>query len=434
MSIATGFTDDRLEDDDFAGISIVASKTGNNRVVKTCSVQIETDDLYEANVQTNTDHDTVSQEVQVDGTSLQTDQPEVDLERLSNFLDSVYPRLSNILEMNAGSRAFEHYEIQSSDLYEANTLQHTLTTTFEFTDPGIGEDDEDQGGDDTGSFQEYQDDIDEWSGMQSIGKRTKPSAADTASMQSRIQSSVANEETKTLSFDVTSIDWSCNGSTIAVAYGKQNHSSMSFQGCVSVWGVFRREMNSKKPSKNIEVGSSVTCLKFHPTEPSILAGGTFIGQIFLWDVYSDEPEKCNSRADEYFHRESITQLRWITQPQYGSFKFIHNIISCSYDGKILVWDPANKLEHPVRGHLLARKKKGAGGLVGGTSFDVNCSDKSMFVIGTEGGTLSFSERVSSGDFENSSKKLRWKKEAEIFMNTITNKVNQEQIKQEVERY
>lgn len=156
--------------------------------------------------------------------------------------------------MNAGSRAFEHYEIQSSDLYEANTLQHTLTTTFEFTDPGIGEDDEEQG-DDTGSFQEYQDDIDEWGDMQSVSKKTKPSAADTSSMRSRIQTSAVHEETKTLSFDVTSIDWSCNGSTIAVAYGKQNHPSMSFQGCVSIWGVFRREMDPKKPSKNIEVGN-----------------------------------------------------------------------------------------------------------------------------------------------------------------------------------
>lgn len=100
----------------------------------------------------------------------------------------------------------------------------------------------------------------------------------------------------------------------------------------------------------------------------------------------------------------------------------------------MVWDPVNKLDHPVRGHLLARKKKGTGGIVGGTSFDVNCSDKSMFVIGTEGGTLSFSERVGAGDFGSMPKKLRWKKEAEEFMNTITNKISQEQIKQEVERY
>lgn len=185
----------------------MSSKAGNNRVTKTCSVQIETDDIYEANVQTNTGTDTVTMEVQVDSTSFQTNTPEVDIDRLAIFLNSIYPRLSNILEMNAGSRAFEHYEIQSSDLYEANTLQHTLTTTFEFTDPGVGEDEEEQG-DDTGSFQEYQDDIDEWGDMQSVSKKTKPSAADTSSMRSRIQTPAVHEESKTLSFDVTSIDWS----------------------------------------------------------------------------------------------------------------------------------------------------------------------------------------------------------------------------------
>jgi len=154
----------------------------------------------------------------------------VDMDKLGNWLEAIYPKVANILEMNGCSRTFENYEVKNDDTLEVNTLQHTLTTTFEFTDTGTGEDDEEGGGDETGSFQEYQDDIDGWGDMASVGKKTKPSVADTSSLHSQTQNTVTGEESKAISFDVTSIDWSCNGSTIAVSYGKQNHPSMSFQG------------------------------------------------------------------------------------------------------------------------------------------------------------------------------------------------------------
>jgi WD40 repeat protein len=125
-------------------------------------------------------------------------------------------------------------------------------------------------------------------------------------------------------------------------------------------------------------------------------------------------------------------------------QYIHNIVSTSTDGKILVWNPENKLSHPVKGYLIARRKKGQIAVIGGTALDVNSMDKNTFILGTEGGTIfkcnipmtSFSEQLaaSSNTFDALQKKLRWKKEAEDIMNNITNKVGVEQIKQEVERY
>lgn len=212
---------------------------------------------------------------------------------------------------------------------------------------------------------------------------------------------------------------------------------------MSIWGIFRRDLKPNKPSKNIEVGNCVTTLRFHPSDPSLLAGGTFIGEIYLWNVYNDEPEICNSRADEYFHRESITKLIWISQQQIGSLKYIHSLISTSTDGKILIWDPENKLDHPTRGHIIARKRKGQLAMIGGTSLDSNPFDNSMFILGTEGGTIfkcnlettSFSDQLKGGgNFDALQKRLRWRKDSEKFMETITNQINQEQIKQEVERY
>ena len=48
-------------------------------------------------------------------------------------------------------------------------------------------------------------------------------------------------------------------------------------------------------------------LQFHPTKPSILAGGNFNGEIFLWDLSrEDDPLISSSTIDDYFHTEAIT--------------------------------------------------------------------------------------------------------------------------------
>lgn len=118
-------------------------------------------------------------------------------------------------------------------------------------------------------------------------------------------------------------------------------------------------------------------------------------------------------------------------------------MSTSTDGKILIWNPENKFTYPLRGHIIARKRKGQLNIIGGTGLDVNMVDKNTFILGTEGGSIfkcnlalaTFAQQISaSGIFENIPKKLRWKDEAIEIMNTITNAVELEKMKQEIERY
>ncbi len=68
---------------------------------------------------------------------------------------------------------------------------------------------------------------------------------------------------------------------------------------------------------SIEVSGSVTALAFHPHNPVILAGGTSLGEIYLWSVFDEEPRICSSIVDEYFHRESVTKLLWLSEPVPG---------------------------------------------------------------------------------------------------------------------
>jgi WD repeat-containing protein 34 len=49
------------------------------------------------------------------------------------------------------------------------------------------------------------------------------------------------------------------------------------------------------------------CLSFHPVKPSLLVGGTFNGEIYLWNISKeDDMVISSSKIDDYFHRESIT--------------------------------------------------------------------------------------------------------------------------------
>lgn len=53
----------------------------------------------------------------------------------------------------------------------------------------------------------------------------------------------------------------------------------------------------------------------------------------------------------------------------------------------MVWDEMDELQYPLKGHLLARKRKGELSIVGGNCISVNKDDKGIVVIGTESGSM-----------------------------------------------
>lgn len=121
-------------------------------------------------------------------------------------------------------------------------------------------------------------------------------------------------------YQVTDISWSCNGSTLAVAYGKTDHISWcEHQSIISLWSIFQRAFDPKMPSVTIEVPNCLTSVEFHPTDPLLLAGGTINGEIFVWNLgakdLKDKKSYNKSDADEYFHRESINRMIWIVKDE-----------------------------------------------------------------------------------------------------------------------
>ena len=188
-------------------------------------------------------------------------------------------------------------------------------------------------------------------------------------------------------YPVTSVSWNSNGTNLAVAYGKTNHKTWcECQSVVSIWPVFRREFDAKKPTTNIEVQNCLTELAFHPSDPLILAGGTMNGQIILWNINSENPQICISDIDEYYHRESITKLIWSVHESLTTLQTQINLVSTSTDGKILVWRLEDKLRYPIKGHILSKKKGADTHVIGATSLDTTIiKNDHTYFVGAEGG-------------------------------------------------
>jgi WD40 repeat protein len=84
----------------------------------------------------------------------------------------------------------------------------------------------------------------------------------------------------------------------------------------------KRGFSGETPTTTIETDVCITALEFHPTKPSWLIGGSFNGEIFLWDLAREDAAAeqllAKSSVDEYFHRECVSQFLWLELKVQGS--------------------------------------------------------------------------------------------------------------------
>ncbi|KAJ3314228.1 WD repeat-containing protein 34 [Boothiomyces sp. JEL0838] len=143
----------------------------------------------------------------------------------------------------------------------------------------------------------------------------------------------------------TCISWNSTGSSIASSFGTCDHSSWcEHHGVVSAWNLSARDFSPSTPSFSAEVQCCVMCISYHPTIPSLLAGGTFNGEIILWNVTDNQdPVQSSSQNIEVSHQEPINQLKWLPNEDDDSYK----LISVGSEGKILIWNVTRNSLNPV---------------------------------------------------------------------------------------
>ncbi|NXT56122.1 WDR34 protein, partial [Pluvianellus socialis] len=202
-------------------------------------------------------------------------------------------------------------------------------------------------------------------------------------------------EAQDQNLQVTSVSWNATGSVIACSYGRLDGGDWSTEkSYICTWNLDRRGLNPQHPDLVVDVPSSVMCLAFHPSQPSLVAGGLFSGELVVWDTgRTDDPVVWRTGLTDDTHTDPVYQVNWLPDAQHRNQA---RLLSVSTDGKILVWreERDGRLALAEGFAVVAQQiprgtglKKFAWGeaAVGVTSLSFSHFDPRVFVVGVEGG-------------------------------------------------
>ncbi|KAL6746866.1 hypothetical protein V8C86DRAFT_2929599 [Haematococcus lacustris] len=174
---------------------------------------------------------------------------------------------------------------------------------------------------------------------------------------------------------VTSLTWSCTGQTIAASYGRYDVPGWcSDRGALVAWNLGRDSVKPGKPDVLVDVDVCLMVAAFHPEHPALIAGGTFNGDLYVWDL-SQEADLQVARSDplcEVRHQEPMAALKWqyslTDATKYGNRSQAYRLISLAADGRVIVWS-WHKLDTPLCAYQLLWPAQGLDRKIvwGGTS-------------------------------------------------------------------
>ncbi|XP_063792522.1 cytoplasmic dynein 2 intermediate chain 2 isoform X1 [Pseudophryne corroboree] len=197
--------------------------------------------------------------------------------------------------------------------------------------------------------------------------------------------------------EVTSVTWNSTGSVIACSYGRLGDGDWSTEkSYVCTWNLDRRFFNPDHPDTVVDVPSSVMCLAFHPSQPSLIAGGLFNGEVLVWDTSrTDDPLIGRTGLSIDSHMDAVYQVSWLQDlPQAHRLQ----VLSISSDGRILVWQMEKEgqlvlldgfalIAQQIPSNTKINKHGRGDTAVGVTCLSYSHFDPSLFIVGVEGGYL-----------------------------------------------
>ncbi|XP_051883406.1 cytoplasmic dynein 1 intermediate chain 2-like isoform X4 [Pristis pectinata] len=175
---------------------------------------------------------------------------------------------------------------------------------------------------------------------------------------------------------VTCMDWSPQYPELLVAsYNNNEDAPHEPDGVALVWNM---KFKKTTPEYVFHCQSSVMSASFARFHPNLVVGGTYSGQIVLWD------NRSNKRTP--VQRTPLSAAAH-THPVYcvnvvGS-QNAHNLISVSTDGKICSWS-LDMLSQPQDSMELMHKQSKA---VAATCMSFPLGDVNNFVVGSEEGSI-----------------------------------------------
>ncbi|KAL9982639.1 hypothetical protein ACROYT_G004708 [Oculina patagonica] len=197
---------------------------------------------------------------------------------LVNFILRVYPDLSRQLQANTTSHAFDGFEVSVDESTSSVSCTHTLMNAAlveeELQVTGLS-----------------------WNSTGSVIAASYPCKHCVSNNPRLIAIPDTIHECLNLTFN---------------RYGRFDHEHWcTHKSALCTWNIDRRSIDPNKPDASIDLSSCLMCIAFHPKLPSVIAGGTFNGEIQVWDTgREDETVIATSGLGSDSHREPVTKVLW----------------------------------------------------------------------------------------------------------------------------
>lgn len=175
---------------------------------------------------------------------------------------------------------------------------------------------------------------------------------------------------------ITAIDWSAKFPELcAVAYSRTEHEE-SPDGLVAVWNMHLAE----RPEFVFHAQTDVLSVCFSPFHPTLVVGGTYSGQILVWDTRARSLPVLKTPLSAAGHTHPVYGLRII-----GSAN-AHHLVSASTDGTVCWW-MLDMLARPQETLELVNTAHAKTDEVAVTALGLGEQDTTSFLVGSEDGAV-----------------------------------------------
>ncbi|TFK74907.1 WD40 repeat-like protein [Pluteus cervinus] len=176
---------------------------------------------------------------------------------------------------------------------------------------------------------------------------------------------------------ITDVDWSPKYPELSVASYNKNPAALNEpDGIVAVWNLHLLE----RPEFVFHSQSDVLSVTFSPFHSNLVFGGTYSGQILLWDTRSKHLPVLKTPLSAAGHTHPVYAMQMVGTQN------AHNLITSSTDGMVCSWlvdmlaQPQETLELIHAGHNKTAE-------VAITTLDFPDNETTTFWVGTEEGNI-----------------------------------------------
>ncbi|KAI1339633.1 cytoplasmic dynein-like protein 1 intermediate chain 2 [Xylariaceae sp. FL0016] len=176
---------------------------------------------------------------------------------------------------------------------------------------------------------------------------------------------------------VSSIDFSPKfPELVLAAYTKNPSAPHDPDGIVQVWNQHLRD----RPEYLFHAQSDILTAKFSPFHPSLIIGGTYSGQVLLWDTRSKHAPVQKTPLTGSGHSHPIYSVDIVGTQN------ANNIISVSTDGALCVWS-VDMLSQPQESLTLTTPPPNKFEDLAPTTMAFPQADPTYFLVGSEEGSI-----------------------------------------------